>query len=86
MKHEQSELKELGLAIRRRREGIGYSQDKFAFELDLGRSYYGSLERGEINPSIMTLIKITRALGVELKDVMPKTLKAKSKSLRPIKK
>lgn len=68
------ELLSLGKAIRKVREEQGYSQDKFALELDLGRSYYGSLERGEINASVMTLVKITRALGVELKDVIPSTL------------
>ena len=72
------ELLLLGKAIRKVREKRGYSQDKFAFELDLGRSYYGSLERGEINASIMTLVKITQALDVELKDVIPATLKKKS--------
>lgn len=69
------ELLALGKAIRRVREQSGYSQDKFAFEIGLGRSYYGSLERGEINASVMTLVKITRALDVELKVVIPKTLK-----------
>jgi transcriptional regulator with XRE-family HTH domain len=68
------ELLQLGKAIRRFREERGYSQDKFAYEVNLGRSYYGSLERGEINPSILTLIKITRALDIELGVVMPKTL------------
>jgi transcriptional regulator with XRE-family HTH domain len=41
----------------------------------LGRSYYGSLERGEINPSYKTLLKITRALQIELTAVIPPTLK-----------
>lgn len=68
------ELLSLGKAIRQVREERGLSQDKFAFEVGLGRSYYGSLERGEINASVMTLVKVTRALNVELKDVMPVTL------------
>ena len=70
------ELEQLGKAIRRLREERGYSQDKYAYEIAIGRSYYGSLERGEINPSYGTLIKITRALDVELKAVIPKTLKS----------
>ncbi len=75
MQPKSPELLKLGKAIRSFREERGYSQDKFAFEVNLGRSYYGSLERGEINPSILTLIKITRALDVELSVVIPKTLK-----------
>ncbi|MFQ3247969.1 MAG: transcriptional regulator with XRE-family HTH domain [Arenicella sp.] len=68
------ELLDLGKKVRRFREKFGFSQDKFAYEVGLGRSYYGSLERGEINPSILTLVKITRALNVELADIMPATL------------
>ncbi len=68
------ELLELGKNVRRFREQADYSQDTFALEVKLGRSYFGSLERGEINPSILTLIKITRALNIELAEIMPKTL------------
>lgn len=74
MPAKEPELLLLGKAIRKFREKSGYSQDKFAFEVGLGRSYYGSLERGEINPSIMTLIKVTRALNIELTQIIPKTL------------
>ena len=75
MPAKESELLLLGAAIRKVREQNGYSQDKFAFDVGIGRSYYGSLERGEINPSYMTLVKITRALDIELSKVVPKTLK-----------
>ncbi|MBX2848067.1 MAG: helix-turn-helix domain-containing protein [Acidiferrobacterales bacterium] len=74
MKPKHPELVKLGEAIRRVRESQGFSQDKFAFEVGLGRSYYGSLERGEINVSMLTLLKITKALNVEPKDVFPLTL------------
>ena len=67
-------LEALGKNIRVLRKQAGYSQDSFAFELGVGRSYYGSLERGEINASFLTLLKITQALNVELKDVIPSTL------------
>lgn len=68
------ELLRLGKNIRKVREKRGFSQDVLALEIGLGRSYYGSLERGEINPSILTLIKITNVLDVELAAIMPKTL------------
>ncbi len=75
MSAKTKELLALGKSIRNVREQRGFSQDKFAYEVGLGRSYYGSLERGEINASVMTLVKITRALDVELRDVIPSTLK-----------
>lgn len=74
MPAKEPELLLLGRAIREFREKRGYSQDKFAFHVGLGRSYYGSLERGEINPSVMTLVKVTRALNIELSCVIPITL------------
>ncbi len=71
MKTKSPELVLLGKNIRRYREREGFSQDNFAYEVGLGRSYYGSLERGEINASFLTLVKIVRALGIQLKDVIP---------------
>ncbi len=68
------ELLRIGKVIRNFREQSGYSQDKFAFEVGLGRSYYGSLERGEINPSVLTLIKIAVALDLELRVLIPEDL------------
>ncbi|GAA6139697.1 hypothetical protein NBRC116583_34440 [Arenicella sp. 4NH20-0111] len=71
MKTKSPELVLLGKNIRRYREKAGFSQDNFAYEVGLGRSYYGSLERGEINASFLTLVKIVRALDIELKDIIP---------------
>jgi len=82
MEPKSSELQELGKAIRSFREECGFSQDKFAFEVGLGRSYYGSLERGEINPSYTTLLKITRTLDIELKAVIPNTLKRPTRKVK----
>lgn len=74
MKSKPKELIQLGHAIRVVRESRDFSQDKFAYEIGVGRSYYGSLERGEINVSALTLIKIVRGLGVEVSDIFPQVL------------
>ena len=71
MQEKPSDLVSLGKAIRRLREEAGYSQEKFALEVGLGRSYYGSLERGEINASYLTLLKIARTLKSDLKEIIP---------------
>lgn len=68
------ELIKLGQAIRAVRESRGFSQDKFAYEINLGRSYYGAVERGEINVSTLTLIKIARGLDIEVKEIFPMVL------------
>jgi len=74
MRHDSEDLKALGAAIRKVREEKGFSQDKFALEVGVGRSYYGCLERGEINVSALTLIKIMRALDSEVNHVFPDIL------------
>ena len=71
MKEKSPELVSLGNAIRKQREADGYSQDKFALEVGLGRSYYGSLERGEINATYLTLMKVSGFLNIELKELLP---------------
>ncbi len=57
------ELVMLGQEIRRRREKLGFSQSGFAFEMDLGRGYYGGIERGERNVAVLNLIRIAKGLN-----------------------
>lgn len=55
-------LKELGKRIRNERRRQGYSQEKFALETNLDRSYYGSIERGERNITFFTICEIAAKL------------------------
>lgn len=61
----------IGKNIRRLREETGFSQEGFAIHIDMGRSFYGRIERGEQNISILNLIKIAVALNVELTQLLP---------------
>lgn len=61
----------LGKHIRGLREKKGLSQDAFAFEAKLGRGYYSSLERGELNPAALNLIRMAEVLGCEVGDLFP---------------
>jgi len=56
----------LGLAIRRRREALKYSQEDFANAAEIHRSYYGNIERGTQNISMSYLLKIQLILNVPL--------------------
>ncbi|WP_349827112.1 helix-turn-helix domain-containing protein [Brevibacterium litoralis] len=64
---ESSELqKVLGANLYRMRQERGYSQEEFAqYILDVHRTYVGALERGERNPSLLSVEKIAGKLGVE---------------------
>jgi transcriptional regulator with XRE-family HTH domain len=59
---QHSALIALGEAIR--------STRKLALLAEIDRSYVGRVERGDNNVAILTLLKITQALGVSLRDLM----------------
>ena len=56
-------LAALGAAVRRHRENLGLSQERFAFEVDLDRTYVSGIERGVRNPTVATLLRVAKALG-----------------------
>lgn len=57
---------------------MGYSQEEFAYESGLARTYMGRVERGEQNISIQNLIRIAIALKVEVGDLVPPIRQLKS--------
>jgi len=58
-------LRQFGDALRSERKERGFSQEGLALEAEINRSYMGSLERGEENVSILTLLKISSVLKVK---------------------
>lgn len=62
----------LGKQIRTVRQERGFSQEDFAAEAGLGRSYYGGVERGERNIAALNLMRIAAALEVEVGELFPK--------------
>jgi transcriptional regulator with XRE-family HTH domain len=65
-------LTALGEQIRTVRKDKGFSQEDFAAEAGLDRSYYGGVERGERNIAALNLMHIAAALQVEVGDLFPK--------------
>lgn len=59
--------------IRAERLSKGFTQDSFAKHIGIARRYYGDIETGKINPSIVNLMKIVRGLETTLSDLLPKT-------------
>jgi transcriptional regulator with XRE-family HTH domain len=64
------ELVSLGNTVRRLRQELGLSQEAFADEVGLDRSYLGGIERGEHNLALMNLLKISKALGIKPSDLL----------------
>lgn len=52
--------------IRELRKSRQITQERLALEADLNRAYVGYIERGERKPSVETLAKLARVLGVPL--------------------
>lgn len=57
--------KRLGRNLRQLRQEKGLSQEAFAFEAKLHRTYVSDLERGARNPTITVVEKLAKALGVK---------------------
>jgi transcriptional regulator with XRE-family HTH domain len=62
----------LGQRIREVRESRGISQEDFALEAGLARSYYSGIERGRRNVAALNLMRIAAALNCEVGDLFPR--------------
>jgi transcriptional regulator with XRE-family HTH domain len=62
-------LRRLGLRIRELREKANISQEALGQIAGLHRTYIGAIERGERNPSVLSLKKIADAFKVTLGDL-----------------
>jgi transcriptional regulator with XRE-family HTH domain len=53
-----------GRRVRQLRKEKGVSQEAFAHQIKIDRSYFGSIERGERNVSLENICLIAKGLGV----------------------
>lgn len=71
MRKKRPALIKIGKRIRELREERGFSQEGFAYEVGLDRTYMGSVERGERNLAAINLIRIAKVLKVEVGELFP---------------
>jgi transcriptional regulator with XRE-family HTH domain len=64
-------LKEIGAQIRKVRRAQGVSQENFAIDMGMARSYYSGVERGRRNLAALNLVRIAAALNVEVGELFP---------------
>lgn len=67
---EEKLKKSLSIALKKLRDDKNLSQEKLALKAGLDRDYIGKIERRLRNPSLLTLLKISKALDVTLSDVI----------------
>ena len=69
MKEHNPDLQKLGDRFKKLRVKKGYmSVEKFAFDSELSRVLYSNYESGKGNITYKNLLKVTKALGISLKD------------------
>ena len=62
--------KRLAVNVRRLRQETGLSQEKFAFEHGIDRTYVSAIERGKRNPTILVVERFAVALGVDIVELL----------------
>ena len=62
--------KRIGENIRKWRKRAGFTQEKLAEKADLHPVYISQVERADRAITIDSLLKITKALGIRLRDVV----------------
>lgn len=63
-------LVRFGQRVRALRMERGFSQEGFAAECGLDRTYVGGIERGERNLALRNIDRIAKTLGVTLAELM----------------
>jgi transcriptional regulator with XRE-family HTH domain len=61
--------KRLGANVRRLRKETGLSQESFANEFGVDRTYVSGIERGVRNPTVSIVARLADALGVDVQDL-----------------
>lgn len=64
-------LKSFGERIKKLRKEKGLTQEQLADEAQIERSYMGTIERGERNPTLLKVHKIAKALKVSAGQLLP---------------
>lgn len=60
---------QLGQRIKELRNATGLSQERFALQIEMDRTFFASVEAGRRNISICNIKKIADGLGVSLSDL-----------------
>jgi transcriptional regulator with XRE-family HTH domain len=71
-----------GLRLKELRKQIGLSQEKFAFDCNLDRTYIASIEQGKRNVSIINIEKISKALNITISEFFNSTIFDKDDNTR----
>lgn len=63
-------LKQFGDNIKKKRKELDLTQEELADKASIERSYMGTIERGERNPTLLKVYRIARALAISIKELL----------------
>jgi len=63
-------LRQFGARVRVARENLELSQERVGELAGLHRNYIGAVERGEYNPTLVSMMRIAKALDVSLSELL----------------
>lgn len=63
-------IKSVGKKLREKRLSKKLSQAMLSYDANIPKSQIGRIERGEINTTIVTLLKICNALDIDFKELI----------------
>lgn len=66
---QQSITQRVGAAFRQRREALKTSQEAFADKIDMHRTYYSAIERGEKNLTLETIERVCIGLNTTIWEI-----------------
>ncbi|MFE9920483.1 helix-turn-helix domain-containing protein [Streptomyces sp. NPDC005774] len=64
------EMLRIGRRIREVREHQGLTQERVFLAVPMNRAHYQDIEAGRANPTLRTLLRIARAIGVPLSELV----------------
>jgi len=62
-------LAAFGSNVRKAREAKDFTQEKLAEKADLDQTYISGIERGVRNPSVISIVRIAKALGTTVSEI-----------------
>jgi transcriptional regulator with XRE-family HTH domain len=72
--HRDPMLERFGAAVRTLREHHELSREMVATRSGLSSVYIGNIERGEVNPTLLTQLKVAAGIGVPLDEIVATAL------------
>jgi transcriptional regulator with XRE-family HTH domain len=66
----REERQRIGRSIRNVRVDSGLTQEQVFLAVPMNRSHYQQIESGVANPSLNTLLRIARVMGVHVADLL----------------